>query len=104
MDRALLSCTQKLLPLRGAQVTGQRQRRTQAIGTCALLTRIAVYGNLDAFYRNILALRVPKHSQRRARAERCIVEVMGIGPRCLSTFLDTEVGGKAIATDLDLMP
>ena len=50
MDWALLCCTEKFLPLRGAQVAGQRQRCTQAIDTCALLTCIALHGNLDAFY------------------------------------------------------
>jgi hypothetical protein len=29
---------------------------------------------------------------------------MGIGSRSVATFLDTEVGGKAISTDVDLMP
>src|SRR5271170_4467523 len=52
----------------------------------------------------MLVLRVPKYCQRHARAERCIVEVMGIGARCLTAFLGTDVGGKRTFTDMDFMP
>jgi hypothetical protein len=104
MNWALLCCTEKVLPLPGTQVTGQRQRRIQSIGTCTLLTRIALHRNLDAFYGNVLVFRVPKHGQRRARAQRCIVEIMGTGSRSLATFLDTKIAGKAISPDVDLMP
>jgi hypothetical protein len=104
MDWALLCCIEQLLPLIGAQVTGQHQRRAQSINTRALLTCIALHGDLDAFYRNILAFRVPKHGQRRARAERRIVEVMGAGSRSLATCLDTKVGGNGMSPDVDVMP
>ncbi len=43
VDRAFLRHTQKFLPLHRAQVTGQRQRRTQAIDARAFLARIALH-------------------------------------------------------------
>src|ERR1700674_4517689 len=104
MDRALLRCTEKFLPLRVAQVAGHRQGGAQAIDTCALLTCIALHGHLDAFYGNILVFRIPKRRQRRARAQRRIVEVMGIGSRSLPTLLHTDVRGNPISIDVDLMP
>jgi len=104
MDWALSTCSEKFFALRVAQVTGQRQRRTQAIDTCALLSCIALQGNLDAFYRNVLAFRVPKNRQRRTRAERGIVEVMGTGSRSVATFLDTEIARKFVSTDVDFVP
>jgi hypothetical protein len=104
MDWALPSHVEKFVPLSSAQGPGERELRTETIDTRALLTCIALHGNLYDLHRNILAFRVPKHSQRLARAQRRIVEVMGIGSRSLATLLDTEVGGKAISTDVDLMP
>src|ERR1700722_14762941 len=104
MDRALLGRTEKFLPLLVAQVAGQRQGHVQAIDACALLTCIAIHGDLDAFHRNILVFRIPKRRQRRARAQRCIVEVMGIGSRSLPALLHTDVGGNAMSIDVDLMP
>src|SRR5271168_3802566 len=104
MDWAPSTCSEKVFPLSVAQVTGERERRTQAIDTCALLTRVALQGNLDAFYRNIFAFRVPKNSQRRSGAQRRIVEVMGIGSRSVAAFLDTEIARKFISTDVDLVP
>src|SRR5467141_3066561 len=104
MDRAFLRRTQKFLPLRGAQVTCQRQRRTQAIDARTFLARIALHGNLDALQRNILVFRVPKHGQCLARTQRGIVEVMGTWPRRLPALLDTEVGGKTISSDVNFMP
>src|SRR6267378_1321389 len=78
-------------------------RRTQAIDACAFLARIALHGNLDSLHRNILVLRVPKHSQCLAGTQRGIVEVMGTGPRRLPALLNTEVGGKTIVSDVNFM-
>src|SRR2546429_2086208 len=103
MDRAFLRHTQKFVPLRGAQVTCQRQRRTQAIDAVAFLAGIALHGNLDTLHWNPLMFRVPKHGQCLARAQRGIVEVMGTRPQPLSALLDTEVGGKTISSDVDFM-
>src|SRR5437773_11845224 len=104
MDRAFLRHAQKVLPLRGAQVTRQQQRRAQAIDTRAFPARIALHGNLETFDRNILVFRVPKHSERLARAQRGIVEVLRTRPRPRSALLDTEVGGETIWSDVDFMP
>src|SRR5256886_10059848 len=104
MDRAFLGHSEKVLPLRGAQVTCQRQRRTQAIDAVAFLAGIALHGNLDTLHWNPLMFRVPKHGQRLARAQRGIVEVMGTWPQPLSALLDTEVGGKTVSSDVNFMP
>src|SRR2546430_16229587 len=99
MDWAFLRRTQKFLPLRGVQVTCQRQRRTQAIDAGAFLAGIALHRDLDTLHWNPLMFRVPKHSQRLARAQRGIVGVMGMLPQSLYDLLDTEVVGEPVSAD-----
>jgi hypothetical protein len=76
----------------------------RAIDSGALLTGIPLYRHFDAFQRNIPAFRLPKRSQCRARAKRCVVEIMGIGPRPAAPLLDAEVAGEAMSADVDLVP
>src|SRR5437762_12094772 len=100
MDRAFLRHTQKFVPLRGAQVTYQRHRRTQAIDAGAFLAGIALHGNLDTVHCYLLLFRVPHHSPRLDRAQRAIEDVVEYRHHSPSAHLVTAVRVKSLSYEM----
>ena len=68
--------SKQFLALRLRQRAGERERRVQAIGALALRAVVALDRHGDVLDRDLLAVRVPQHRQRLARAERGIVEIV----------------------------